>query len=64
MHFSFFVNIFILFRYVKTIQGPVLLIRKCLVPWFLLQVISVHKRVGQKPDITGIFIKCNNLALC
>lgn len=33
-------------------------------PRFFLQGINVHRKVGKKPDITRIFIKCNNWTLC
>lgn len=33
-------------------------------PNFFLQGVSVHRKVGQKPDISRIFIKCNNWTLC
>lgn len=33
-------------------------------PRFFLQGVSVHRKVGEKPEITGIFIKCNNWTLC
>lgn len=33
-------------------------------PKFFLRGINVHRKVGRKPDITRIFIKCNNWTLC